>query len=289
MQIWVQALLTGLAVGVVYGVVGVGYVVIHRITGMVNFSQGDLAMAGAFGAVVAAKGLPGPAAMLAGAVTGAGMALLVYRLAIHPLRDKGTLVQTIATLGAAIVIRGAAQLVFGTEPYSLKPLTDGGPLRIFGGSFPFQAVWLVAVAVVAVLALRQFFDKTMTGRALSACAVNRYAAGVVGINVVTMATLAFAISGGVTGLIGAMQAPLNFATVGVGLTLSLKGFIAAILGGFDRIGLTLGGGILVGVFEAFAAAGVSSSYQDVIVLSLLLVLLIARPSGLTRMKVSERV
>jgi len=288
-NVWVQALLTGLAVGTVYGVVGVGYVLIHRITGMVNFSQGDLAMAGSFGAVVAAKGLPGPVAMLAGGVTGAVMALLVYRLAIHPLRNKGTLVQTIATLGAAIVIRGAAQLVFGTGPYSLKPLSGGGPLRLFGGSFPIQAVWLVVVAVVVVLALRQFFDKTMTGRALSACAVNRYAAGVVGINVVTMATIAFAISGGVTGLIGAMQVPLNFATAGVGLTLSLKGFIAAILGGFDRIGLTLGGGILVGVVEAFAAAGVSSSYQDVIVLSLLLVLLIARPSGLTRMKVSERV
>jgi branched-chain amino acid transport system permease protein len=288
-QLWVQALLTGVSVGIVYGVVGVGYVVIHRITGMVNFSQGDLAMAGAFGAVVAARGLPGPVAMLAGAATGAVLALLVYRLAIHPLRDKGTLVQTIATLGAAIVIRGVAQLVFGTEPYSLKPLTEGGPLRIMGGSFAYQAVWLLLVVVVLFVVLKLFFDKTMTGRALSACAVNRYAAGVVGINVVTMATIAFAVSGGVTGLVGAMQVPLNFATVGVGLTLSLKGFIAAILGGFDRMGLALVGGVIVGVFEATTAAAISTSYQDVIVLSLLLILLIVRPSGLTRVTVSDRV
>jgi Branched-chain amino acid ABC-type transport system, permease components len=288
-QLWVQAVLTGVSVGIVYGVIGVGYVVIHRITGMVNFSQGDIAMAGMFGAVVAAKGLPGPLAMLAGALTGAVIALLVYRLAIHPLRTKGVLVQTIATLGAAIVIRGIAQLIFGTEPYSLAPLTQGGSLHILGGSFALQAVWLVALVVVLFVALKLFFDKTMTGRALSACAVNRYAAGVVGINVVTMATIAFVVSGGVTGLVGAMQVPLNFATVGVGLTLALKGFIAAVLGGMDRIGLALVGGILVGIFEACSAAAISTSYQDVIVLSLLLVLLIVRPAGLTRIKVSQRV
>lgn len=289
MDLWVQAVLTGVSVGVVYGVVGVGYVIVHRITGMVNFAQGDLAMAGSFGAVVAAQGLPGPLPMLVGAATGAVIGLMLYRFAVHPLRTKGTLVQTIATLGAAIVIRSVAQLIFGTEPYSLKPLTQGGPLRIFGGYVAYQAVWLVLVAVVLVVVLKLFFDRTMTGRALTACAVNRYAAGVVGINVVTMATIAFAISGAVTGFAGAMQVPLNFATVGVGLTLGLKGFIAAILGGFDRIGLTLVGGILVGIFEAFAAAGVSSSYQDVIVLSLLLILLVVRPAGLTRLRVSERV
>jgi len=285
----VQAVLTGLSVGVVYGVVGVGYVIVHRITGMVNFAQGDLAMAGSFGAVVAAKGLPGPLPMLVGAATGAVIGLMLYRFAVHPLRTKGTLVQTIATLGAAIVIRSVAQLIFGTEPYSLKPLTQGSPLRILGGYFDRQAAWLVLVTVVLFVVLKLFFDRTMTGRALTACAVNRYAAGVVGINVVTMATIAFSISGAVTGLVGAMQVPLNFATVGFGLTLGLKGFIAAILGGFDRIGLTLVGGILVGVFEAFAAAGVSSSYQDVIVLSLLLILLVVRPAGLTRLTVSERV
>lgn len=289
MQFWVQALLTGISVGVLYGMVGIGYVLIHRITGMVNFAQGDIAMASTFGAVVAAHGLPTPLSMLAGALTGAVLALLVYILAIHPLRSKGVLVQTIVSLGAAIVIRSVAQLIFGTSPYSLKPLTGGGQLHILGGTFAYQSLWLVGVSVVLVFLLKLFFDRTMIGRALSACAINRYAAGLVGINAVTMAAVAFAISGGTTGLVAALQVPLNFATVSIGFTIGIKGFIAAILGGFDRIGLTLVGGFLVGIVEAFAAAGISTSYQDAIVLALLLVLLVVRPTGLTRMKVSERV
>lgn len=288
MGLWTQALFTGLSVGVVYGVVGVGYVLVHRITGMVNFAQGDTAMAGAFGAVVAASVLPVPVAVLGGALVGGLVGLVVYRFAVHPLRNHGLLVQTIVTLGAAIVLRSVAQLVFGTKPYALAPLTEGGPLRLAGASISVQALWLLGVMLVLYLALAYFFDRTMTGRALAACAANREAAGVVGINVTTMATVAFCISGLVTGLVGALQVPLTFITAGAGLALGMKGFIAAILGGFDRIGLTMVGGLLVGILEAVAAATISSSYQDVVVLALMLVLLIARPAGLARIRVTQR-
>lgn len=284
-----QDVFTALSVGSVYGVVGAGYVIVHRITGMVNFAQGDLAMAGAFGAVVAANGLPTGAAMAVGAVVGGIAGLLLYVLAVHPLRNQGLLVQTIVTLGAAIVLRSLAQLVFGTKPYALPPLTAGHPLRIVGASLPLQVLWLVGIMVLLYIVLTVFFDRTMVGRAMSACAINRYAAGVVGINVVAMAALAFTISGAITGLAGAVQVPLGFATAGFGLTLGLKGFIAAILGGFNRIGLAMFGGVLVGFVESFAASTISTSYQEVIVYGLLLVLLVARPAGLTRLRVSERV
>jgi branched-chain amino acid transport system permease protein len=284
-----QDAFTALSVGSVYGVVGAGYVIVHRITGMVNFAQGDLAMAGAFGAVVAAHGLPTGAAMASGAVVGAIVGLLLYVLAIHPLRNQGLLVQTIATLGAAIVLRSLAQLVFGTEPYSLDALTGGPPVRVAGASMPQQVLWLVGIMVLLYIVLNAFFDRTMVGRAMSACAINRYAAGVVGINVVAMAALAFTISGAITGLIGAAQVPLGFATSSFGLTLGLKGFIAAILGGFDKIGLAMVGGIVVGFVESLAASSVSTSYQEVLVFGLLLVLLVARPAGLTKVRVSQRV
>lgn len=289
MEFWLQALFTGASVGIVYGVVGAGYVVIHRITGMVNFGQGDLAMAGAFGAVAVSGFLPMPFAVPVGGLVGAVLGLAIYRLAVHPLRNHGLLVQTIVTLGAGLVIRFAAQLIFGTRPYKLQPFTSGRPFNILGASLPQQTLWLLGIAVVLYVFLSTFFDRTMTGRALSACAVNRYAAGVVGINVVTMAGIAFAISGALTGIMGAAEAPLSFATVGSGAALGLKGFIAAILGGFDRLGVAIAGGVLVGVVESWSAAAISTSYQDVIVLSLLLILLVARPSGLTRLRVSERV
>lgn len=152
-----------------------------------------------------------------------------------------------------------------------------------------QVVWLVAAVIVLYVLLSAFFDRTMVGRAMRACSINRYASGLVGINAVRMAALAFTISGVICGLVGALQVPLAFATAGLGLSLSLKGFIAAILGGFDKIGLAMFGGILVGFLESFIASNVSTSYQDVVVFGLLLILLVARPAGLTRLRVSERV
>ncbi len=284
-----QDLFTGLSVGVVYGLIGVGFVIVHRITGMVNFAQGELAMLGAFGAVVAVRGLPVGLSLPAGALVGAAAGFLLYWLVVHPLRNHGLLVQTIATLGAALAMRSIAQLLFGTQPYAVPPLIAGPPLQIGGASLTRQAVWLLVFAALIYLLLTLFFDRTMTGRAMSACAINRYAAGVVGINVVTMGVLAFVISGAITGFVGAAAAPLTFASSGVGLVLALKGFIAAILGAFDKIGLTIVGGLLVGIVEALSASQISTAYQEAIVLSLLLVLLVVRPSGLTRHRVAERV
>lgn len=284
-----QDLFTGLSVGLVYGVIGVGFVVVHRITGMVNFAQGELAMVGAFGAVVAAGALPIGVSIGVGALAGAVAGGLLYWLVVHPLRNQGLLVQTIATLGAAIVVRSVAQLVFGTRPYPLPPLTEGPALRIADASIALQALWLVAITLLVYVLLNIFFDRTMIGRAMSACAINRYAAGVVGINVVTMAFVAFVISGAVTGLIAAAAVPLAFATASSGLAMALKGFMAAILGGFDKVGLAIVGGVLVGFVESFTASTISTAYQEVIVLGILLVLLIFRPAGLSRIRVTARV
>lgn len=284
-----QDLFTGISVGLVYGVVGAGFVVIHRITGMVNFAQGDLAMIGAFGAVVAFGALPVGLAIASGTVVGGLAGLLLYLLVVLPLRKHELLVQTIATLGAAIVLRAVAQLVFGSKPYTLPPLTAGDSFTIAGATLPRQTLWLVGFAVLLFIGLTLFFDHTMTGRAMGACAINPYAAGVVGISVPAMAAVAFALSGAMTGLFGAAQVSLSFATVDMGLLLGLKGFIAAILGGFNKIGLAMIGGVLVGVFESWVGSTLSGSYQDVIVFALLVVLLVARPSGLTRLRVTERV
>lgn len=226
--------------------------------------------------------------MFAGLV-GAVFGLLLYVAVVHPLRRHGLLVQTIATLAAALVLRSLAQLVFGSQPYAVPPFTEGGPLHLGQAVVAYQTLWLLGLSIVLALGLKLLLDRSTTGRALSACAVNRYAAGVVGISVVRMAMIAFVISGALTGFIGAVGAPLTFASAAAGLGLSLKAFIAAVLGGFDRVGLAVVGGVLVGIVESFVASSISTAYQEVVVLVLLVVLLIVRPSGLTRLRVSERV
>ena len=284
-----QVLLTALALGALYGALGIGFVLVHRLTGMVNFAMGDIAVAGAFGAVLASGVLPPIGAIVAGAVTAGVVSVIMYHFTLYPLRHQGLMVQTIVTLGVGIAIRSLLQLLFGTGPRQFAPITSGPSLEILGGNIPRQSLWLVALAVVGYLGLTLFFDRTLSGKALSAFSVNAYAAGIIGISLPVMATIAFALSGAIAGGVLAAQVPTSFITAGAGLALGLKGFIAAILGGFDKLGLTLVGGFLVALVEVFVARNISAAQASTIVFLLLIVLLVMRPEGLTRKVAVDRV
>lgn len=284
-----QLLLTAVATGALYGAIGIGFVIVHRLTGMVNFAMGDIAVAGAFGAVVASAVMPPFLAILAGAVVGAAVSVAMYHLTIHPLRKESLMVQTIVTLGVGIAIRSLLQLLFGSGPKQFGPITEGGSVNILGGAIPPQSLWLIGIAVVGYIALALFFDRTLAGKALSAFSVNAYAAGIVGIGLTGMATIAFALSGAIAGGVLAAQVPTSFITAGAGLALGLKGFIAAILGGFDKLGLTLIGGMLVAFVEIAFARFVDAAQASTVMFALLIVLLILRPEGLTRKVAVDRV
>lgn len=289
MEVVMQLLLTAVATGALYGAIGIGFVIVHRLTGMVNFAMGDIAVAGAFGAVVASAVMPPFLAILAGAVVGALVSVAMYHLTIHPLRKESLMVQTIVTLGVGIALRSLLQLMFGTGPRQFDPITPGGAVDILGGSVPPQSLWLVGIAVVGYIGLALFFDRTLAGKALSAFSVNAYAAGIVGIGLTGMATIAFALSGAIAGGVLAAQTPTSFITAGAGLALGLKGFIAAILGGFDKLGLTLVGGMLVAFVEVAFARFVDAAQAQTVMFALLIVLLIVRPQGLTRKVAADRV
>lgn len=284
-----QVALTGVTNGSIYGAVGIGFVVIHRITGVINFAMGDLALVGAFGAVVFAAALPLGLAVLLGIVVAAVVSMAVYALAIRPLRRQHLLVQIIATLGVAIAVRSLLQIIFGSGAHQLRPFTEGPALSIGGATITRQALWVIALTVVIVAVLSVFFERTTLGRAVTACAVNPFAARVVGINTTLMAVLSFALAGGAASAVTIAQTPLSAITVLGGLTLSLKGFVAAVLGGLERIGLTVVGGVALGVVEAAVVIFVGSLYETLAALTLLLALLIFRPAGLTRLRVSMRV
>ena len=289
MDVVMQLLLTAVATGALYGAIGIGYVIVHRLTGMVNFAMGDIAVAGAFGAVVASSVMPPFFAILTGAVVGAAVSIAMYHLAIHPLRKESLMVQTIVTLGIGIALRSVLQLIFGSGPRQFDPITGGGSIKILGGSIPPQSLWLIGIAIVGYIGLALFFDRTLAGKALSAFSINAYAAGIVGIGLTGMATIAFALSGAIAGGVLAAQTPTSFIAAGAGLALGLKGFIAAILGGFDKLGLTLVGGMLVAFVEIAFARFVDAAQAQTVMFALLIVLLIVRPQGLTRKVAADRV
>ncbi|MFQ5422228.1 MAG: branched-chain amino acid ABC transporter permease, partial [Anaerolineae bacterium] len=257
--------------------------------------QGEFAVYGAFMAITVfdeSRLLSGnvqlnlgwslPAAALFGVAMTTLIGLLLYRLAIQTARNASALSMIIITIGAAFVLRGAALLVWGTDPFRLPVFTKGAPFKIAGAILTRQSVWVIGVTAVLLVLLYIFFNYTLTGKALRACSVNPGAARLMGINTKRMALLAFGLSAAVTAVAGIVIVPATFMTYDRGLTLSLKGFVAAIVGGLSSpIGAVVGG-LLLGILEAFSAGLLSSGYKDAISFIVLFIVLAARIGGLLR-------
>ena len=288
-----QFLVSGLTVGSIYALIALGFVTIYNVTGIINFAQGEFAVYGAFAAISVFQkirlfsgnvqldlGWPLPLAALFGVVIAVLIGLALYRLGIQTARKASVLSMIIITIGAAFVLRGAALLIWGTDPFRLPVFTEGPPLRIFGAILTRQGVWVMVVTAVLLTVLYFFFNHTLTGKALRACSVNPGAARLMGINTQRMALLAFGISAATTAVAGIVIVPATFMTFDRGLTLSLKGFVAAIVGGMSNPVTAVIGGLLLGILEAFGAGLLSSGYKDAISFIVLFVVLAVRLGGL---------
>ncbi len=288
-----QFLVSGLTVGSIYALIALGFVTIYNVTGIINFAQGEFAVYGAFAAISVFQkirlfsgnvqldlGWPLPLAALFGVVVATLIGLALYRLGIQTARKASVLSMIIITIGAAFVLRGMALLIWGTDPFRLPVFTEGPPLRIFGAILTRQGVWVMVVTAVLLTVLYFFFNHTLTGKALRACSVNPGAARLMGINTRRMALLAFGISAATTAVAGIVIVPATFMTFDRGLTLSLKGFVAAIVGGMSNPVTAVIGGLLLGILEAFGAGLLSSGYKDAISFIVLFVVLAVRLGGL---------
>ena len=290
-----QFFLSGVTVGSIYALIALGFVTIYNVTGIINFAQGEFAVYGAFMAITVFQkirllsgnvqldlGWSLPAAALFGVVMTTLIGLLLYRLAIQTARNASVLSMIIITIGAAFVLRGLALLVWGTDPSRLPVFTKGTPFKIAGAILTRQSVWVMGVTAVLLVLLYLFFNYTLTGKALRACSVNPSAARLMGINTKRMAMLAFGLSAAVTAAAGVVIVPATFMTYDRGLTLSLKGFVAAIVGGLSSPVGAVVGGLLLGILESFSAGLLSSGYKDAISFIVLFVVLAARIGGLLR-------
>lgn len=290
-----QFLLAGLTVGSIYALIALGFVTIYNVTGIINFAQGEFAVYGAFLAITVFQesrlfsgnwrvGLewPLPVAALFGIAVTTLLGMTLYRAGLQPARRASILSMIIITIGAAFILRGAALLVWGTDPYRLPVFTEGAPLKIFGAILTRQSVWVIAVTLILLAFLYWFFNYTLTGKTLRACADNPKAAQLMGINPRKMALLAFAISSATTAIAGIVIVPSTFMTYDRGLTLSLKGFVAAIVGGLSNPAGAVLGGMSLGVLESFGAGYLSSGYKDAITFIVLFIVLAVRLGGLLR-------
>jgi branched-chain amino acid transport system permease protein len=276
-----QLALSGLAVGAVYALVAVGFVTIHAVTGFVNFAQGELAMVAALVAASLVRArVPLPLAGLAGIAVAVLVALLVERASVAPVRARGPLVVLVMTVAASGALRGLALLAFGTVPLGMPPFTAGPPLALGRAVLGRQEIWVIAMAAASMVLLYLFFERTLTGTAMRAAAANATASRLVGIRPATLSLLAFGLSGLLAGIAGVAVVPIALASHEMGLTLGLKGFVAAVLGGINSAPGAVIGGLLLGVLESIGAGLVSSGFKDGFAFAVLLVVLLARPRGL---------
>jgi branched-chain amino acid transport system permease protein len=277
-----QYVVSGLMTGAIYALLAVGFVAIYNVTGIINFAQGESAMLGALLMVSLCSegGLPlAPAFVLTVVIVAAAGAML-YRLAIRPARNASTTTSIIITIGASIVIRGAALIAWGTESYPLPAFSRGQPIRVWSAVMRPQGLWVLGTTLISVAGLYLFFRRTAWGKAMRACAVNRLAAQLMGISQDHMATLSFALGAALGAMGGAVIAPITYATYDMGTMLGLKGFVAAVLGGMSSSPGAVTGGFLLGVLEATGAGLISSGAKNGIAFAVLLVILFFRPGGL---------
>lgn len=279
-----QTLVSGIGTGCIYGLIGIGFCVIYNASGIVNFAQGMFVMLGGMltHALYSRAGLPLPlAAVLAIAIV-ALIGMAIERLVVRPLwkRNATMFVMILATLAAQIVVERLTLLVAGDQPKTFPGFSDAAPFKIGGVAISVQLLWIAGISLFLVAGLAQFFARTRTGRAMRACAINREAAALQGIPVARMLGFSFALSAALGAIAGILITPTQYTAFNVGVPFAIMGFIAAILGGFGSAGGAFAGGIMLGVAQAAAIVTFGAGFKNVAALSLLLVFLLARPTGL---------
>lgn len=289
---FLQYILAGVTVGCVYALVATGFTIIHNATGIINFAQGEFVVLGGllFYTFYVPEHLPLALALLLAVLAVAGVGLLMERLIIRPLRHAPIVTLIIVTVGVSVVLRGAAKLIWGPDSFSVPAFSGEKSIFVAGAAIEMQYLWVVGLTALVVVGVRLFFERTLTGKAMQACAINPEAARLAGISVERMVQLSFGLSAAVSALAGAVITPLTFAAYDAGTVLGLKGFAGAIIGGLGNGLGAVVGGILVGVLENLGvglAPHGAAGYQDAFAFVVLLLVLFLKPSGLLGRKRTE--
>lgn len=286
-----QYLVSGLSTGAIYALIGIGFAIIYNGTEIINFAQGELVMLGGMFTLFALNvlHLPLPLAIVLAVAATTVSGVLFEQLTIRPLKSPTPLSLVIITIGGSILIRGIAMMVWGKDTHALPAFSGSEPLAVGSATILPQHLWIFGLTAIAIVANKLFFQYSITGKAMRACAANRRAAGLVGIDVKRMVLFSFAISAALGSLAGIIVAPLTMTSYDVGVMLGLKGFCAAIIGGLSGGLGTVLGGLLLGILESLGAGLISSGYKDAIAFIILLLILFIRPQGLFSRAQTERV
>ncbi|MDR2110809.1 MAG: branched-chain amino acid ABC transporter permease [Spirochaetaceae bacterium] len=291
MEYFLTQLINGLAIGSIYALLSVGYSIIYSILQLINFAHGDLCAVGVFICFTVLT-LTGNVflALIAACLFGALLGFAVERFAYRPVRTASRAAPFVSAVGASLIMRGGAQLLWGSKT---MPFPAFIPFKIFpvgGGTVNGLSVNIFAVAVLLMILVTLFVQKTKAGLAVRCVAQNIQVASLMGIPVNQVIALVYA-SGAVVGVLGEIffAAYYNSIFIGMGFLGTIKAFTACLLGGLGNLYGAFFGGIILGLVEALGAGFVSSGFRDALAYGVLILVLVIKPTGLFGMKVSEKV
>ena len=295
MYYFLQQLINGITLGMIYGLIAIGYTMVYGIIGMINFAHGEIYMIGAFISLICfiILGLAGvtwvPLALLIVLIT-AMLLTSVYgwtveRIAYRPLRGSFRLAPLISAIGMSIFLQNYVQLIQGARIKPLPPVIRGGFVIAESNGFTVQLSYVQIVIFVITVTLMLLFtlviERTDIGRAQRACEQDRTMAALLGVNVDRTISLTFVIGSALAAVAG-MMVVVYYGVVHffIGFLAGIKAFTAAVLGGIGSIPGAMLGGLLIGLIEVFWSAYFTLEYKDVAAFAILVLVLIFRPTGL---------
>lgn len=279
-------LLNGVVFGAIYALNAIGIGLVYNTTGIINFAQGDFVMLGGMTTAYfySFAGLPLLLAILCGVAVTVLVGLLVERLLIRPLWRRGAKDWTYVFMlfAAATVIPNIVMLAVSRDPLTFPAFGLLPAIRLDSLNLSSQAVWVLATTLLLFIALQGFFSRTMLGKAMKATAINRRVAAWLGIGTERMVAMSFGLAALLGAIGGVIFTPLISTQFDIGVSMTLNGFAAAIIGGLGNMRGAIVGGLVIGILQSLSTAFISSVYGDAVTYGVLFALLIVRPAGIFR-------
>jgi branched-chain amino acid transport system permease protein len=280
MQVFLQTIIGGVSLGAIYALVAMGFSLVYRTMGLVNFAHGNVVTVGAYLASTfyLSTRLPFALAMVV-AIVVTGLIGVVIERVLRPLENKDFDLMLIGTIGFGIVLDALVILIWGATGRAVPSPVRAAPLEVFGLRIRTYDLVVLAIAAAAMTLLVLFLSRTKRGAAMQAVAMDHEAATAVGIHVGRSNAIAFVIGAGLAALAGGLVGPLLYVSPGMGGALGIKGFAGAILGGFGSIPGAIVGGLAIGVLDSFAA-GHFQGYSELVTFLVFTVIIMVRPTGI---------
>jgi branched-chain amino acid transport system permease protein len=286
----IQLVFSGLTIGSIYALIAIGFVITYNITGVLNFAQGEFAMLGAFICIsLVSLGIPQFFSIFFTVIIVFMIGALFERATIYPARHSSIPTMIIITIAASIALRGIALFIWGTELRTLPSFTEGKPINLLGAVIQPQSLWAIGISIISLILMYIFFEKTFTGKVMTACVINEFASRLMGIRPDRMSLVSVSLSASLGAIGGIIIAPISGASYNMGLMLGMKAFIAAVIGGLSNAPAAIAGAMLIGLLESFTEGLWTSGYKDAVSFGVLLLVLIFLPNGIFAKASGKRV